>query len=96
MVMVMALVFSSLVPAQAATKKQAPKVTSVHHQAMININTATVKELVKIKGIGEKKAEAIVAFRTKNGNFKKTADIMLVKGIGKKMFERIKDHITVK
>ena len=60
----------------------------------ININKATVEELVQIKGIGQKYAERIVAFRDKNGPFNKIEDIMNVKGIGPKKFESIKDLIT--
>ena len=61
----------------------------------VNINNATVPELVKIKGIGEKYAERIVAYRDKNGPFKKIEDITNVKGIGPKNFEVIKNLITV-
>ncbi len=69
---------------------------SVQKVEKININTASVEELTKLKGIGVKKAKAIVEFRKKNGNFKKPEDIMLVKGIGKKTYERLKPYITVK
>ncbi len=62
----------------------------------ININTATVKELTKLKGIGIKKAKAIIEFRKKHGKFKKPEDLMQVKGIGKKLFEKIKPFITVR
>jgi competence protein ComEA len=61
----------------------------------VNINKATIEELVQIKGIGQKYAERIVDFRDKNGPFKKIEDIMNVKGIGPKKFELIKDLITV-
>lgn len=61
----------------------------------ININKASAEELSTLKGIGKKKAEAIVTFRKQNGNFKKVEDIMLVKGIGEKMFAKIKGSITV-
>ena len=61
----------------------------------VNINKATVPDLVKIKGIGQKYAERIVAYRDKNGPFKKIEDITNVKGIGPKKFEAIKNLITV-
>ncbi len=63
-------------------------------QAKININTASVEELVGVKGIGPKYAERIVEYREKNGPFNKVEDIMMVKGIGAKTFESIKDLIT--
>ena len=61
----------------------------------ININTATVKELVKLKRIGPKYAERIIKYREENGPFKIPEDIMKVKGIGPKTFEANKDIITV-
>ena len=61
----------------------------------IDLNEATVQELVKIKGIGKKYAERIVEYRENNGKFTKIEDIMKIKGIGKKTFESIKDTIFV-
>lgn len=63
----------------------------------MNINTATVDDLQKIKGIGEKKAKAIVEYRTKNGNFKTVNDIMSVKcrGINQHWFDRASEQLTV-
>lgn len=61
----------------------------------INLNEASVQELVTIKGIGQKYAEKIIEYRENNGKFEKIEDIMKVKGIGKKKFEKIKDIISV-
>lgn len=61
----------------------------------ININTATVEELVNLKRIGPKYAERIVQYRETNGPFVKVEDIMMVKGIGPKTLEVNKDVITV-
>ena len=61
----------------------------------ISINKATVKELQKLDGIGESKAEAIVKYRENNGEFKKIEDIKNVSGIGDSAFEKIKDKITL-
>lgn len=61
----------------------------------VNINKATIEELMQIKGIGQKYAKRIVEFREKNGPFKNVEDIINVKGIGPKKFELIKDMITV-
>ena len=61
----------------------------------ININKATIAELMKLKGIGQKYAKRIVDFRNKNGPFKNIEDIMHVKGIGPKKFELIKNLITI-
>ena len=62
---------------------------------VININTANKEQLMKISGVGKTKAEAIISYREKNGDFKKKADITKVHGIGKATFEKIKDKIEV-
>ena len=62
---------------------------------LININTALVSDLTKIKGIGESKALAIIKYREENGNFKTIEDIKNVSGIGDATFEKIKAFITV-
>ena len=62
----------------------------------VNINTATLDELTKLKGIGPAYAKEIIAYREANGPFEKPEDITNVKGIGPKTFEAIKDIITVK
>ncbi|MBI4168783.1 MAG: helix-hairpin-helix domain-containing protein [Acidobacteria bacterium] len=61
----------------------------------ININTAGVEELVTLPGIGRVYAERIVEYRQKNGPFKKVEDILNVRGVGEKTFEKIKDRLTV-
>lgn len=68
---------------------------SENSSELININTAPASELVKLKGIGEVKAAAIVEYRRTNGNFKTVQDIMNVSGIGEKTFEKIRGQITV-
>ena len=62
---------------------------------VININTANKEQLMKISGVGKTKAEAIIAHREKNGDFKKKEDITKVRGIGKATFDKIKDKIEV-
>lgn len=61
----------------------------------ININTDNKERLMTINGIGSSKADAIIEYRTKNGNFKTTEDIMNVSGISKTIYDKIKDTITV-
>lgn len=62
---------------------------------LININSASVSQLTELTGIGPSKASAIVEYRLENGGFTKIEDIMNVKGIGVKTFEKFKDKITV-
>ena len=61
----------------------------------ININTATLDELLTLKGIGQSKAEAIIKYREENGNFNTIEDIQKVSGLGGTIYSKIKDYITV-
>ena len=61
----------------------------------ININAASAEEFDKLEGIGETPSERIVKFREENGPFVTVESIMLVEGIGEKLFEDIKDKICV-
>ncbi|MCX5852793.1 MAG: ComEA family DNA-binding protein [Deltaproteobacteria bacterium] len=65
-------------------------------EGKININIASVEELSKINGVGAKLAQRIIDYRSTNGLFTKTEDIMKVKGIGQKLFDANKDRIVVK
>ena len=60
----------------------------------VNVNTADAKTLTKsLQGIGQKKAEAIIQYRTKNGDFKTLNDLTNVKGIGKKTVQKNAEDI---
>jgi len=61
----------------------------------INLNTATLEELTKLKGIGPAYAQRIIDYRQNYGPFEKIEDLMKVKGIGQKIFDTNKDIITV-
>ena len=63
-------------------------------EGKVNINTATVEELKTLKGVGEKKAEAIIEYRKKNGSFQTKEDLMKVRGVGKKLFESFQERIV--
>jgi competence protein ComEA len=62
----------------------------------VNINTASIEELMSLEGIGSTYAQRIVEFRENNGSFQAPEDIMKVKGVGEKMFQANKDRIMVK
>ena len=63
-------------------------------QGTVNINTATLEELQTIKGIGKKKAEAILQYRKEHGAFRTKEDLLQVKGIGKKALEAIESQVN--
>ena len=62
----------------------------------ININTADKNTLIKLPGIGNKTADAIIAYRKKHGNFSKISDLKKIKGIGSKKFKKIEKYINLK
>ncbi|MHC6246557.1 helix-hairpin-helix domain-containing protein [Lactobacillus delbrueckii] len=62
---------------------------------LINLNTATASDLQKLNGIGEKKAEQIIAYRQEKGSFKSIDELKEVSGIGDKTFAAIKDQLTI-
>ncbi|MCR5655715.1 MAG: helix-hairpin-helix domain-containing protein [Lachnospiraceae bacterium] len=62
---------------------------------LVNINTAEVEELCSLPGIGESRAEAIIAYRQEHGGFGTVEEIMQVTGIKEGMFAKIKDMIRV-
>ncbi len=66
-----------------------------NRQNSVNVNIASAEELEKLPGIGPKTAGAIVSYRKKHGRFERKEDLLEVKGIGKKKFEKIKDLIEI-
>jgi competence protein ComEA len=62
----------------------------------VNINTAGVKELMKLEGVGRQVAEKIVAYRDAHGPFKKPEELRKVEGVGSGLWERNRTRIVVK
>lgn len=62
----------------------------------LNLNQATVEQLLEIKGIGQKTAENIISYRDLHGDFSSLDEITNVKGIGQKKLEVMRDYLTVK
>lgn len=96
LILAMASLLVSL-PAYTAEVMDTTKKTSQSNQSkLVNINTASAKQLSKgLKGIGKAKAEAIVAYRDANGEFKKIEDLLKVEGIGKKILENNKERLSL-
>ena len=64
-------------------------------ETLLNVNAANEAELTVLPGVGKVTAERIVVFRTEQGPFKSVDDLTLVKGIGKKMLEKIRPLVTI-
>lgn len=64
-------------------------------KGVVNINTADAEAIARLPRIGLKAAERIVSYRKENGPFKKTTDLMQVKGVGDKTYELISPYLTV-
>ena len=62
----------------------------------LNLNTATEEQLLMLPMVGPAKAERIVAWRKKNGGFKRVADLRHVKGFGYKSFKRLEPFLDIK
>ena len=62
---------------------------------IININTASLEELMTLSGIGESKAKNIIEYRSSNGKFNTIDDIKNINGIGESLFNKIKEKIKV-
>ncbi len=76
-------------PAHGPPVKKAPS-------GRINLNTATEEQLILLPTVGPAKAERIVAWRKKNGGFRRVADLRRVKGFGYKTFKRLEPLLDVK
>jgi|YelNatPaOPRAMG01_1025707.scaffolds.fasta_scaffold00266_30 competence protein ComEA helix-hairpin-helix repeat region len=61
----------------------------------VDINIASVSELITLPGIGEATAERIIEYRKTHGKFTSIEDLMSVKGIGEKKFQRLKPLVVV-
>ncbi len=64
-------------------------------EGVVNINTADAAALSLLPGVGPSTAGRIMEFRTENGKFESAADLMLVRGIGERSFERMRSYVTI-
>lgn len=84
-------------PETATTAGGTPKAGSktTGAKGKINLNTADVAALQKLAGVGQKKAEKIIAFRNEHGGFKSVAELKKVGGFGDKTLAKFQDQLTV-
>ena len=74
-----------------ATTTQPPQESN----GLVNLNTASKEELMKLPGIGEVLAQRILDYRAEHGPFQKVEDLELIDGIGAKTVEKLRDLATV-
>ena len=77
------------------TNTSASTATSQAKAGLVNLNTATEADFQTISGIGQKRAQDIIAYREANGKFKSVDDLKNVTGIGAKTLEKLKEYVTV-
>jgi competence protein ComEA len=89
--------FTSLVLALGLTLPlaAAPDRATRAPQRPVNLNTATVTELMQLPRVGQKTAERILAFRKQHGGFQRPEELMNVKGIGEKAFAKLKPFLSI-
>ncbi|HHQ4705882.1 ComEA family DNA-binding protein [Aeromonas hydrophila] len=90
------LLSQPLLAADKPAAKPATTVTTAKESGKVNLNTASINELTALKGIGEKKAQAIVDYREKQGKFTTVDQLADVSGIGPATLEANRDMIIVK
>ena len=76
-----------------ASQNMISSVSGQEENKLVNINTASKEELMTLPGIGESRAESIIAYREQNGGFNSIEDIMKVSGIKDAAFSKIKNYI---
>jgi len=81
-------------PIEKTVEEQEEKESS-DKSARVNINKATMEELIALPYIGEVKAKAIIEYRNTNGPFKSVEELLNIKGIGAKTLEKLRPFITV-
>jgi len=92
---IVALALMLAVSAFAFAGETAPAGASQPSLGVVNINTADAVQLALLPRVGEKAAQRIIEYRTQHGPFKKTSDLMQVKGIGAKTYEMLAPYIAV-
>jgi len=85
----------SVAQSDAVEQKAKQAVASEVNKEIININQSTIEQLVTLKGVGKKKAHAIIAYRQRAGKFKEVNDLLNVKGIGIRVIKDNKIRLKI-
>ena len=82
-------------PLRAAGFNEVPEVVATTEVHVVDINLADIETLALLKGVGEKRAKAIVAYRESNGQFNSVDDLLNVKGVGEHTLQLNKGRIKL-
>ena len=93
LIFILALVALSM--STAVLADDAASTGSASSAGVVNINSADAAQLALLPRVGEKAAQRIIAWRTEHGPFRKTSDLMQVKGFGTKTYEGLAPYISV-
>lgn len=80
---------------EAAARTEDPGTAQPEDDGKVNLNTAAKEELMTLAGIGEAKAESILAWRKEHGDFAQIEDLMKIEGIKEGVFSKIRDSVKV-
>jgi competence protein ComEA len=93
--LLLVLCAAALAPTMAAQTDSKANSASAAPARQVDLNKASAEELATIPGIGVALAQRIVEFREKEGAFRRVEDLMKVKGIGEKSFQKMQPHVKV-
>jgi len=88
------IIMLALLMLMAANSASSAGVSKGTLTGSVNINTATVSELMLLPGIGRSRAEAIIAYR-QGSAFRSPQELAKIKGIGNKMLARLQNYVAV-
>jgi len=80
----------------SASRQSQAQIQKSTPTGVVNINTATEAELVRLPGIGPSKARAIVSLRKHMGSFSRVENLLRVRGIGRKTLQQLRPMLTLK
>lgn len=89
------ILFLSLIIATVCASAFAGEAQTSAPSGVVNINTADAAQLSLLPRVGAKAAQRIVEYRDQHGPFRKTADLMQVKGFGDKTYQRLTSYISI-
>ena len=81
--------------AASARPRPCPEPPSRTEDKRIVLNTAGIEQLIRLPGIGRKRAGAIVRLRTRLGKFRRLRDLLRIRGLGWRLLKRIRPHVVI-